>query len=60
MRQHEVHIAPRQAVWLVLMLVFATTAVIQLRLAVEMHESWGLWAAGGLVLAATGCGIAVR
>jgi hypothetical protein len=60
MGQYEVHLRPGQAVWLVLMLVFATTAIIQLRLAVQMDASWGLWTAGGLTLAATGCSVALR
>ncbi len=60
MGQYEVHLRPGQAVWLVLMPVFATTAILQLWLAVQMGASWGLWTAGGLTLAATGCGIAVR
>lgn len=60
MPQPEVHLQPRQAVWLALMLVFAVTAVMQLRLAAEMHTSWGLWVAGWLALAAAGCGIAIR
>ncbi len=60
MPQPEFHIRSRRVVWLMLVLAFVVTAVIQLWLAVEMGESWGLWAAGGLALAATGCGIAAR